>query len=452
MPKQLLRIVGQESMIIQTLKRARPLTTEDRIWVVTVASQAVEVQTELASMGMEGMRILKEPVGRNTAAAIGLAAVHILRREPDAVMVVLPADHYIEHEGRFLEVLEAGALVARSGWLVTLGIPPTKPETGYGYIQRGEPLEPEACGSPPMEVFQAVRFTEKPDRGTAEAYLRSKEFFWNSGVFLWRADRFLEEMERHLPDHAKGLKEIQEVGEGNGERIRTFYEGLQPISVDYGIMEKAERVAVIPAEVGWSDVGSWDALWEILEKDSGGNVLQGDVLTLEGRGNLILSKERLVAALGLEDMVVVDTLDAVLICPRRRSQDVRALAERLRESGREEAVIHREVPKPWGAYRVLDRGSGYQVKWLDVLPGQRLSLQSHGRRAEHWIVVSGTATVTLDHRVVEVPCGEHIYIPKGSRHRVENRGEETLRLVEVQTGDYLGEDDIVRYEDDYGRT
>ncbi len=453
-PKQLLSIVGDRSMLALTLDRARALVPEDRVWVVTTRSQAGQIRRELGSPGHSAVRVLEEPSGRNTAAAIGLAAVHVLAQDPQGILAVFPADHHIRDLETFLDLVRKAREVASQGWLVTLGIRPTRPETGYGYIQRGAPLKGEPGDRADEGPFRVLRFTEKPSRGKAEEYLRSGDYYWNSGMFIWRADRFLEELERHLPEHHHGMKEIARLlaqGPDRRDRIDEIYGGLASVSVDYGIMERGDRAAVIPAEMGWSDVGSWETVRELLDKDGNGNVLQGDVLALDTRNSLVRSEERLVATLGVEDLIIVDTTDALLICDEKRSQEVRKIAERLGEQDRVEAQIHRKVDKPWGAYKVLDQGDDYQVKWLDVLPGARLSYQSHERRSEHWAVVKGTATVTLDDEVLEVPRGEHIYIPVKAKHRLENRGEELLRVVEVQSGDYLGEDDIVRYQDDYGR-
>jgi mannose-1-phosphate guanylyltransferase / mannose-6-phosphate isomerase len=454
MPKQLLRIVGDRSMLALTLERTKALVPEARVWVVTTRSQAGEIRRELGSLGLSKVRVLEEPAGKNTAAAIGLAAVHVLAEDPGAILAIFPADHHIEQPQRFVDVIRKGQMVASQGWLVTLGIQPTRPETGYGYIQRGAPLEDGGLKDLPGEVFRVVRFTEKPDREKAEAYVRTGDYSWNSGIFLWRADRFMEEMGRQMTGHHQRLMEISallEKGPGGSGRIAEIYSSLESISVDYGIMEHGDRVAVIPADVGWSDVGSWETVRELLAKDENGNVLQGDVIALETRNCLVRSQDRLVATLGVEGLVVVETADALLVCSEDRSQDVRRIAERLRDGQRAEARIHRRVEKPWGAYQVLDLGDTYQVKWLDVKPGARLSYQAHEHRAEHWAVVKGTATVTLDDEVIQVHCGEHIYIPMRAKHRLENQGKELLRVVEVQSGDYLGEDDIVRFEDDYGR-
>jgi mannose-1-phosphate guanylyltransferase/mannose-6-phosphate isomerase len=451
MPKQLLSIVGDRSMLALTLERAGALVPEDRVWVVTTRSQSGEIKRELGSLGLSRVRVIEEPAGKNTAAAIGLAAVHVLAADPQAIFAVFPADHHIREPERFLDLIRQAGDVASRGWLVTLGIKPTRPETGYGYIQRDAPLE-DARSGPGETPFRVGRFTEKPDREKAEAYLQSADYYWNSGIFIWRADRFMEEVEKHLPEHHKGLVEITRLLEARQtEGIEQVYGDLESISVDYGIMERGDRVAVIPAEMGWSDVGSWETVRELLDQDENGNVLQGDVLALDTRDCLVRSEERLVATLGVKGLVVVDTTDSLLVCDENRSQDVRAIAERLRDEDRPESRIHRKVDKPWGAYKVLDVGNTYQVKWLDVKPGARLSYQAHEHRSEHWAVVMGTATVTLDDEVHEILCGEHIYIPVKAKHRLENRGEVYLRVVEVQSGDYLGEDDIVRFEDDYGR-
>lgn len=454
MPKQLIRIVGDRSMLALTLERATTLVPEDQVWVVTTRSQAGEIRRELHSLGLTRVRVIEEPAGKNTAAAIGLAAVHVLAEDPQSVLAVFPADHHIRDTERFGELIRKAEEFASQGALVTLGIEPTRAETGYGYIRRGAPLEGGPNKGSRAKAFQVVRFAEKPNREKAEAYVGSGDYYWNSGIFIWRADRFVQEMARHLPGHHKGLSEISrllEAGTGSSDRIEEIYNSLESISVDYGIMEHGDRVAVIPAAMGWSDLGSWETVRELLDKDENGNVLQGDVLALDTRDCLVRSEDRLVATLGVEGLLVVDTTDALLVCNETHSQEVRAIAERLRDEDRPEYRIHRKVEKPWGAYKVLDSGDTYQVKWLDVVPGARLSYQAHERRSEHWAVVMGTATVTLDDEVIQVPCGDHIYIPVRAKHRLENRGEALLRVVEVQSGDYLSEDDIVRFEDDYGR-
>ncbi len=454
MPKQLLRVLGGRSLLAETVQRGRALVPEGRIWVVTSRLQAPGIRAELHRCGAPGARLLVEPAGRNTAAAIALAAASMAGGTSEAVMAVFPADHHVEAPDRFLDRVREAQELARAGWLVTFGIRPTRADTGFGYIRRGEPLDRGGpAGVQRGEAYRVAQFTEKPDAETAGRYVASGEFVWNSGVFVWRADRFMEELARFLPVHCGAVTAMAQAGEEGeaGAAAAARYAALPSVSVDAGILEHSDRVAVMPADVGWSDVGSWPALRAILPRDAAGNVLQGDVLAVDSRDCLIRSDGRLVAALGLEGMVVVDTPDALLVCPEARSQEVRGIAEGLRDAGRPEALEPMEVPKPWGAFRVVDRASGYQVKWLDVAPGQRLSLQSHRHRDEHWVVVHGQAQVTLDGQELLLCAGGHVLIPRGVRHRVGNLGPGTMRLIEVQIGEYLGEDDIVRHEDDYGR-
>ena len=435
MPKQLLHILGDRSMLAMTLDRACALVPEERIWIVTTRSQANEIKQELHTLHLKKLQVIEEPAGRNTAAAIGLAAVRIHQNDPKGVMAVLPADHHIEKKDRFLALLHAGKRVAETGWLVTLGIRPTRPETGYGYIRKGSRIDSLGLSNLECDVYKVSRFTEKPDQETAEKYLRSGDFFWNSGIFLWRADQFMDEMKRSLPEHHRGLMKIGSLGDlsSNTDRVEEIYEGLKAISVDYGIMEHSDKVAMIPANVGWSDVGSWAALREINDKDLDGNVVKGNVLAVDSRNSLLYGQDRLVAALGVEGLVVVDTPDAVLVCRDDMSQDVRKIVKQLIDEDRDEAIVHREVLKPWGSYKMMDRGEAYQVGWIDVLPGEQLRLKSHMPRATHWVVVAGTATFTVNDRVSDVFCGEHIRISEGSLSRVENKGTEKLRMIEIQT-------------------
>ena len=435
MPKQLLNILGDRSMLAMTLDRACALVPEERIWIVTTRSQSNEIRRELHALHLNKFQLIEEPAGRNTAAAIGLAAVKILHKDPKGVLAVLPADHHIDKENRFLELVEAGRNVAETGWLVTLGISPTRPETGYGYIWKGRPIENTLdINNLGVDVFKVIQFTEKPDQETAEKYLRSREFFWNSGIFLWRADQFMDEMKRSLPEHYRGLMEIGSLDDlsSHKDRIEKVYKELTAISVDYGIMEHSDKVAMIPADIGWSDVGSWAALREINEKDLDGNVIKGNVLALDSRDSLLYGQDRLVAALGVDGLVVVDTPDAVLVCRDDMSQDVRKIVKQLIDEDRDEAIVHRQVLKPWGAYKMMDRGDDYQLRWIDVLPGEQLSLESHMPGVTHWVVVAGTATLTVNNQVSDVFRGEHIRVSEDSLSRVENKGSEKLRMIEIQ--------------------
>lgn len=449
-PKQFMPVFGGSSMFAMTVERSLDLVSPDKIRIVTIGSQVQEVRTAQAELKLEKARILKEPVGRNTAPAIGLAAFDILSEDPEAVIAVFPSDHFISDRELFTGTIREACMAARQGWIVTLGISPTRPETGYGYIRRGQPLVIQGTG----QIYAAADFAEKPVLEKAREYAGSGEYYWNSGIFVFKAAHILGKFRELLPSHFETLEKIQALGNTreNKARYEELYTSMDKISIDYGIMERSGNVAVIPADMGWSDVGSWKALHEVLEKDSDGNVINGDAQAYDTCNSLMWSSGKLVAVVGCRDTAVVETPDALLVCPIERSQEIRSVAEDLIKKGRTEAVIPRKVLKPWGSYMLLDSAENYKVKWVDILPGRRLSLQSHECRSEHWTIVAGRATVTRGEEVLEAPLGSDIYIPRRVKHRVENRGEETLRIIEVQTGSYLGEDDIIRYEDDYGRT
>ncbi len=446
MPKQFLPLAGERSLLRQTVARVRPLVGDDVV-VVTAADTGFLAARQLEEEGIDPAdRVLAEPVGRNTAPAIGFAALGAV---PDTVLLVLPSDHAIRDEDAFRRALAAAARVAAAGWLVTFGIQPDRPETGYGYIRMGDPL-PGYDGARRVE-----RFVEKPDRETAEAYLADGGYAWNSGMFALRADRLLEELGAHAPDVRAALEPLAPYADGARPAPRDLYEAVPKISIDYAVMERSDRVAVIPVDPGWSDLGSFDALAGVLEPDGDGNVVRagqgGEAVVLEGTDNLVLADGRVVAAVGLSGTVIVDTPDALLVCARDRSQDVRRVVERLEAAGRPEVAGHRTVHRPWGSYTVLELGERHQVKRITVLPGRRLSLQRHRRRAEQWVVVRGTARVTRGDEVLDLGPGQSVAIAREQAHRLENPGAELLEVVEVQTGDYLGEDDIVRLQDDFGR-
>ncbi len=446
MPKQFLPLAGERSLFRQTVARVRPLVGDDVV-VVTTADTAFLAARQLEQEGIDPAdRVLAEPVGRNTAPAIGLAA---LGADPSTVLLVLPSDHAIRDEEAFRRALAAGARVADAGWLVTFGIRPDRPETGYGYIRMGEPL-PGRDGA-----WRVARFVEKPDRETAEAYLADGGYAWNSGMFALRAGRLLEELGAHAPDVRAALEPLAPFADGSSPVPLDLYEAVPRISIDYAVMERSDRVAVIPVDPGWSDLGSFAALRDVLDPGPDGNVTRvdagGEAVVLDGTGNLVLAGGRVVAAVGVSDTVIVDTPDALLVCARDRSQDVRRVVERLEAAGRPEVADHSTVHRPWGSYTVLELGERHQVKRITVLPGRRLSLQLHHRRAEQWVVVRGTARVTRGDEVLDLGPGRSVAISRGQAHRLENPGSELLEVIEVQTGDYLGEDDIVRLQDDFGR-
>lgn len=447
-PKQMLRIVGEDTMIRQTIKRLHGFVPYENIFIVTNKKQAFDLNLHLQELktGKGSYTIIAEPFGRNTAPAVGVAAVYLKKKNADSIMIVLPADHSIRHEKVFIEVLTRAVQDAQKGHLVTLGIKPLRPEIGYGYIKA-------ATGKQASEIRRVVKFTEKPDMKTAQRYLNDGNYLWNSGIFVWKASAILGEIKKYMPALFKGLSRIEKaIGTAQeNDAIEAVYKKLDNISIDYGVLEKSKKVMVIPADIGWSDVGSWTALDEVLPHDTCGNIIRGNVVDAGSKDSLIFGSNRLVATIGLEDMIVVDTPDATLVCPKERAQDVKKIVDELKKQNREEHLIHRTVERPWGSYTVLEQSDRYKIKRIVVNPGARLSLQLHRHRSEHWVVVSGTARVTKETEIYNVHPNESTYIPISTRHRLENVGKVPLQIIEVQNGEYLGEDDIERIDDDYKR-
>ena len=451
-PKQLLKVLSDRTLIQETVRRVTPLIPAERVLVVTGAQHAEAVRFQLAGAGVPKANFLVEPTGRNTAPAIGWAAEAIRRRDPEGIMLVMPSDHIIAEDGEFIRAVELAVNVAQEKWLVTFGIRPSRPETGYGYIQAQPKRLLQAQAE--LTALAVARFVEKPDLPTAKRYIRSGKFYWNSGIFLWRADAILEETEKSLPVLSAGLSRLGGLLDtpDQARAVEEFYRDAESISIDYGVLQKARRVAVIPAPFRWSDIGNWRSLEEVADKDQAGNVCIGPVLDLGSRGSILYGEQRLVATIGLTDMVVVDTADATLVCPKERAQDVKRIVELLRERKAPEQLIHRTVQRPWGSYTVLEEGPTYRVKRVSVIPGGRLSLQFHRKRTEHWVVTAGRARVTCNDLVFELGVSESTMIPLGAAHRLENPGECVLDIIETQCGEYVGEDDIVRLADDYGRS
>ena len=451
-PKQLLQIIGEGTLIQQTVRRVMRSVPADRICVVTNHFQAETIKLQLSDWKDElADNFVLEPEGRNTAPAIGLAALRLIRRNPNALMLVLPADHVITGDVKFNQAVSLGCQLAESGYLVTFGIQPTKPETGYGYIQPNRRASLGKMGS--LSGYKVARFVEKPDLEKAQQYLKSGNYFWNSGIFLWQAETLLKEFAQHQPTLLRGLKvidQMMEVGQV-GKEFADRYKKLQSVSIDFGVMERSTHAAMIPVGFKWSDVGSWGSLDEVAPQDKRGNVTTGNVVNMDSDNSIFFADKRLVGAIGLSDMVVVDTPDATLVCPKSRSQDVKKLVEELKRRGAPEHLEHLTIHRPWGSYTVLEEGQGYKVKRITVLPGGRLSLQLHHQRSEHWVVICGTARVTCGSEVFELETGKSVGIPKETQHRLENPGNVPLEIIEVQNGPYLGEDDIVRFQDDYGR-
>ena len=448
-PKQLLPLVGERTMLQETVARLDGMAGVAAPIVVCTESHRFMVAEQLRETGRPAQAIALEPVGRNTAPAVAVAALLALEKSdarfPDPVLLVLPADHVIRDVTAFRAAVACGLAAAQTGKLVTFGVVPDRPETGYGYIRR-------APGAGP--AFPVAEFVEKPDAATAQQYLASGEYYWNSGMFMFGARAYLDELKRHAPVmRAACEKAVAAAGRDlDFTRLPTAEFGACPgDSIDYAVMEKTRAAVVVPLDAGWSDVGSWSALQDALPTDAAGNVTAGDVIVEDAKGCYLHSTSRLIGAVGLENHVVVETKDAVLVAPRDRVQDVKALVARLKGQGRSETSLHREVFRPWGSYDSVDNGERFQVKRLVVKPGASMSLQLHHHRAEHWIVVSGTARITRGDEVFLLGENESTYIPMGTRHRIENPGKVALHIIEVQSGSYLGEDDIVRFEDRYGR-
>lgn len=443
-PKQFLSLLGQEnSMLQQTLTRLSALPHGHPI-VISNEDHRFLVAEQLRASGFDHSRIILEPVSRNTAPAVALAAATVA--DDDPVLLVLSADHHIADTQAFQAAISRAVKLAEEGHLVTFGITPTRPETGYGYIRKGTPHHEDS--------WQIDAFVEKPDLATAQAYLDQGNHLWNSGIFMFRASRYLDELERHAPKiHHQCLAAVQGmVADADFCRIPlAVFSECPEDSIDYAVMEKVSSALTIELDAGWSDIGSWEALWEVAPKDAQGNHTRGDVITEDTNQSLVAAHHRLVATLGVNNLAIVETRDAVLIADKSRSQEVKQVIAQLQRLERDELYRHPHVPRPWGNFDTIDKGPRYQVKRITVQPGEQLSLQLHYHRAEHWIVVSGTARVICGDREMILTENQSTYIPVGVKHRLSNPGKVPLEVIEVQSGDYLGEDDIVRFTDAYGR-
>ncbi|WP_026168338.1 mannose-1-phosphate guanylyltransferase/mannose-6-phosphate isomerase [Kordiimonas gwangyangensis] len=449
MPKQFLPLAGDKSLFVQALERVghrygfkAPIVIANNEHRFLLAKQADDA-------GLARGRIILEPMGRNTAPAVIVAALEAIAQSPDANILVLSADHLITDVPAFHDAVERAAAAARGGYLTCFGIHPTSAETGYGYINPGEALSGTAG------AHRIASFKEKPDAATAQAYLASKEYLWNSGMFMFGAQTLLDEAEQHVPEMVAACRDAFGALESDLQFHRLPEDRFAKVpanSIDYAIMEKTSKAAVVPCAIGWSDLGSFSALHDTGEADGRGNVTKGDVTLLNSSDCLVYADKRLVTATDISNLVIVATDDAVMVTPKDKDQNVKQIVEALKANGRDEAKLHTTVYRPWGFYTSLAINSHFQVKELCVYPGKRLSLQSHNRRAEHWVVIEGQATVTRDDDIITLNANESVYLPVGTRHRLENKNTGMLRLVEVQTGDYFGEDDIIRYEDDYRRS
>lgn len=446
-PKPLLPLVSEKTLLQETACRLDDIEgLGDAVYVCNEEHRFL-VAEQITQLGKKPATIILEPEGKNTAPALTLAALYLVKQDPDAMMVVMPADHVMTEPQQFVAAVRKGSVNAEQGALVTFGIVPDGPETGYGYIKRNG----EVSGT---TAFTVASFVEKPDLQTAEQYVNEGDYYWNSGIFLMRADRWLDEIGQYRPDMLDPCRKAVIRGTEDDDFFRVSKEDFLASpsdSIDYAVMEQTDRAVVVPISAGWSDVGAWSALWNICPRDSDGNVVQGDVFAEDTHNALLVAQHRCVATVGLDNVIVIETADAVLVANKDKAQDVKAIVNRLKASGREEYKVHRQVYRPWGSYEGIDAGPRFQVKRLSVKPGAQLSLQMHRHRAEHWVVVKGTAQVTCGDQVFMLHENESTYIPIGEKHRLENPGSIPLEVIEIQSGSYLGEDDIVRFEDVYDR-
>jgi len=449
-PKQMHALAGERTLLQQTVLRAADRGLFASPILIANDEHRFVVAEQLRQIGVADAQIVLEPTGRNTGPAAAVAALLVAREDPEALLLLMPSDHVIGDDAAFSRAIAIAAKAAMQGRLMTFGIAPNRPETGFGYIRRGAALK-GIDGAHEID-----RFVEKPDHDTAVAWLREGGYFWNGGIFLFRACDLLEELRQAAPEILDNAGKALDNARRDLDFVRLdrdHFAACPATSIDYAVMEHTRRAGVVPVDMKWSDLGSWTALWNIGTADADGNVVQGDTLLAETVGSYLRAEDGiLIATLGVRDLVVIATRDAVLVAPRDRAQDVKLVVEKLKANGSNAAVAHHKVFRPWGAYESLDAGQGFQVKHITVLPGQRLSLQRHSKRAEHWVVVRGTARVTQDDRSFDLQENQSTYIPPGTRHRLENATSEPLHLIEVQSGSYLGEDDIERFDDVYGRT
>lgn len=440
-PKQFLSLTNEQTMLQDTVVRLQGLEHQAPVMICNEEHRFI-VAEQLRQRHFDHSGIILEPVGRNTAPAIALAALHATAQGDDPLLLVLAADHVIQNQANFIQAVQQAIPQAAAGKLVTFGIVPHAPETGYGYIRQGKPVSAEA--------YQVAAFVEKPDLATAEAYLASKEYYWNSGMFMFRASRYLEELAAHRPDILAACRQAMQGVHHDLDFLRlneAAFLACPDDSIDYAVMEKTKDAVVVPMDAQWSDVGSWSALWEVNDKDQDGNAIRGDVLTTQTRNSYIYAQHKLVSTVGVDDLVIVETKDAVLVANKNNVQDVKSIVSQLKAANRSEHLQHREAYRPWGSHDAISDGERFHVKKVTVKPGQRTTTQIHYHRAEHWVVVSGTAKVRNGEQTFLVTENESTYIPIGAPHSLENPGKVPLELIEVRTGAYLEEDDVIRLDD-----
>jgi mannose-1-phosphate guanylyltransferase / mannose-6-phosphate isomerase len=451
-PKQLLPLTGERTMIQNTVTRLEGVANLGAPLIVCNESHRFMVAEQMRLINVRPSAVVLEPIGRNTAPAVAIAALQAMKNGFDPILLVLPADHVIKNATAFSSAVAEGARLAEHGSLITFGVVPDKPETGYGYIKKGKRLAGRQAGR--RAGWQVGRFEEKPDLAKAKEFVSSGEYLWNSGMFMFRASRYIEELKHFAPDILSACRKTIKgaVRDLDFTRLdQKTFAGCRSDSIDYAVMEKTDSAVVLPLDAGWNDIGSWSALWEVLEKDKNGNAVSGDVIMQDVSNSFIYAGNRLVAAVGVKDHIIIETADAVLVAEKDKAQEVKNIVAHLKKQKRGEALLHRRVNRPWGAYESIDCADRFQVKRITVNPGACLSLQRHHHRAEHWIVVRGTALITRGNEEITITENESTYIPLGTKHRLANPGKIPLELIEVQSGSYLGEDDIERFDDKYGR-
>lgn len=441
-PKQLLKFYNQQSLLQQTIQRITPLVNLENIYLVTSGLHKFEVEDQISVFGIPNENIIFEPEGKNTAPAIGLAAINILNKDKDSILIILPADHYIANNHKFRSIIRTALSVAENNYLVTLGIKPSGPATGYGYIK----MDSKSKIQDP-DCYKIIKFIEKPNLAKVKEFIKNKCYLWNSGMFIVKSKVILDEIRKYLPKLYNALGQA-----AKGKDLTTIYNKLDSISLDYGILEKSKKTAVVGAtNLGWSDLGTLSSLDKVLSKDKNGNIIQGNSIDINSRNITVLGGNRLISTIGLKDLIAIDTEDALLICNKNKAEDVKKMVDLVKKAGGYEHFSSHSVKRPWGVYTVINKGRGYKVKIIELMPHKRLSLQHHRLRSEHWIVVEGTAKVTCQGKKRLVHSNESIFVAAGQTHRLENPKDKPLKIIEVQSGSYLEEDDIERIKDDFNR-
>lgn len=443
-PKQFLTLIGQYSFLQQTITRLQ--SVEKNLPIIICNEEHRFLVAEQLRQLQQTAKIILEPIGKNTAPTVALAAFDVIKQNPDAYLLVLPADHLINNSKVFEQAVKKALVLARENYLVTFGIVPTQIETGYGYIEQGKPIGDD--------TYHVAQFVEKPNQQQAHSYIKSGRYLWNSGMFLFKASCYLAELKKFRPDIYEACDKAMTMAQPDMDFLRVSKEAFASCpsdSIDYAVMEKTAKATVVSLQAGWTDIGSWSTLWDVMAKDQQGNSLQGDVLAEQTTNSLVFATDRLVTVLGVDNLAIIETKDAVLVADKSKIQQVKTIVEKLQKANRNEVIQHTQVYRPWGFYNAIDIGERYQVKRITVKPGAKLSLQKHHHRAEHWVVVKGTAKVIKGNDTYLLTEDQSTYIPIGEIHSLENPGKIPLELIEVQSGSYLGEDDIIRLEDKYGR-